>query len=218
MVARARRSMSWPNIGIGVQMPRLGVSTDDPRNAGIIEYFRPKRVTRESVLRILIDASPGKPTSELMTRVESVLEAIARHPVAADPPLSQSLDEVDDPWFGLDTHPDIIEAMWKLDESLPQRCRWVLWGRPALVHAESGVVFGVGFGTIGFVLRLSPELLKAEPTAGSIFKRGNLGQTPHDIGLAGPEWRFVEPGLSAIKQCGDAHDFAGIRRDPDPAR
>jgi hypothetical protein len=113
-------------------MLHLGVSTNDPRNAGIIEYFRPKPITRESVLRTLTEASPGKAASELMMRVESVLEAIARHPVASDPPLSQSVDEVEGPWFGLGTHPDIIEAMWKLDELLPHRCRWVLWGRPAL--------------------------------------------------------------------------------------
>jgi hypothetical protein len=195
-------------------MPRIGVRTDDPRNAGIIEYFRPKPVTRESVLRTLTEVSPGKPASELMIRVESVLEAIARHPVASDPTLSQSVEEVEDPWFGLGTHPDIIEAISK---SLPQRCRWVLWGRPALVHPESGVVFGVGFGTIGFVLRLSPELLKADPTTGSVIKRGNPGQTPHNISSAGPEWRFVEPGPSAIKWCRHAYDFAGDRRDPDPS-
>jgi hypothetical protein len=30
---------------------------------------------------------------------------------------------------GLGTHPDIVEIMWKLDDELPQRCRWVFWGR-----------------------------------------------------------------------------------------
>jgi hypothetical protein len=193
-------------------MPHPGVSTDDPRNAGVIEYFRPKPVTRERVLRTLAAASRGKPASDVLMRGERLLEKIARGPVGADPPLSQSLSEVSDPWFGLGTHPDIIEAMWRLDDSLPIRCRWVMWGRPALVHPESGIVFAVGFGTIGFVLRLSPDTLKsADPEVASVTKRGNPGQT-YDIGLAGPEWRFIAPGPSAFKWCRDAYDFAGKAR------
>lgn len=31
-------------------MPHCGVAVDDPRNAGVIEIFRPKPVTRESRL------------------------------------------------------------------------------------------------------------------------------------------------------------------------
>jgi hypothetical protein len=192
-------------------MPHCGVTIDDPRNAGVIEYFRPKPVTRDSVLRKLTDASYGKPPPDLLMRVERALE-LARHPSRPDPPLSQSLNEVADPWFGLGTHPDIIEALWKLDDSLPQRCRWVLWGRPALVHPETGIVFAVGFGTIGFVLRLPADILRcADPQLAFVIKRGNPGQT-YDIALAGPEWRFIAPATSAIEWCRAAYDFAGEAR------
>jgi preprotein translocase subunit Sss1 len=192
-------------------MPHCGVTIDDPRNAGVIAYFRPKPVTRESLLRKLTAASAGKPPSDLLNRVERVLE-LARRPSRPDPPLSQSLNEVADPWFGLGTHPDIIEALWKLDDALPQRCRWVLWGRPALVHPDTGIVFAVGFGTIGFVLRLTADILRgADPKRASVIKRGNPGQT-YDIASAGPEWRFIALAPSAIEWCGAAYDFAGEAR------
>ena len=192
-------------------MQHCGVTIDDPRNAGVMEYFRPKTVTPEALVRKLTAASGGKPPSDPPMRVEGLLER-ARRSVGAAPPLSQSLDEVADPWFGLGTHPDIIEAMWKLDDSLPQRCRWVLWGRPALVHPETGIVFAVGFGTIGFVFRLPPDILEyADQQLASVIKRGNPGQT-YDIAPAGPEWRFVSPSPSAIEWCRAAYGFAGEAR------
>jgi hypothetical protein len=40
-------------------------------------------------------------------------------PIRPDPPVSQSLAEIADPWYGLSTHPDIIKIMWKLDNELP---------------------------------------------------------------------------------------------------
>jgi hypothetical protein len=190
-------------------MPHRGVALDDPRNAGIIEHFRPKPVTRDSLFRTLTAASGGKPASDIEPRVERVMERIARGRFGPDPPPSQSLDEVADPWFGLGTHPDIIEVMWKLEDILPQRCRWVLWGRPSLVHPQTGVVFGVGFGTIGFVLRLPQRILQdIDPQLAPAVRRGNPGQT-YDISAAGPEWRFVAPGLSPVEWGRAAHDFAG---------
>ena len=72
------------------------------------------------------------------------MQRIARGPIAPDPRVSKSLDAVSDPWYGLGTHPDVVEALWDMDDSLPQRCRWVFWGGPALVHPETGVVFAIG--------------------------------------------------------------------------
>jgi hypothetical protein len=106
------------------------------RNAGPIAFFAPKQVTRESARRCLTVAMRGKSTAEVEAAVDRVLDKIARGPIRPDPPVSQSLADVADPWYGLGTHPDIIESMWKLDDELPQRCRWVFWGRPALVHPE----------------------------------------------------------------------------------
>jgi hypothetical protein len=190
-------------------LPHIGVTSEDPRNAGIIAYFRPEPVTAASVLASLVAASPGKPLADLVARQQELLQKVASRPAVADPPLSQSIDQVPQPWFGLGTHPDIITALWKLDEQLPQKCRWVLWGRPALVHPETGVVFAAAFGTIGIVLRLPPDILRgAEPPAASVTRRRGAGQN-HDIGPAGPEWRCISPGPSTAEWCRAAYDFAG---------
>src|SRR6266702_5035584 len=113
-------------------MPHRGVAVDDPRNAGPIEFFRPKPVTRESLRQTLTEITGDKDPADVEARIEETMQRIARGPIAPDPPVSQSLDAVADPWYGLGTHPDIIEALWDMDDSLPQRCRWVFWGGPAL--------------------------------------------------------------------------------------
>jgi len=189
-------------------MQHCGVAVDDPRNAGAIAFFRPKKVTRESLTQTLTIAMRGKSPAEVAARVGEVLDKIARGPVRPDPPVSQSLDQVADPWHGLGTHPDIIEHMWKLDDALPQKCRWVFWGGPALVHPHAGVVFAVGVGTIGFVMRLPPDVLQAAPArqARTVIT-GNPGQS-FDIGPAGPEWRFISYDAPA-EWCRAAYDFAG---------
>jgi hypothetical protein len=133
---------------------------------------------------------------------------IASGPIKPPAPLSQSLTEVDDPFYGLSTHPDIIEHLWKLDESLPQPCRWVFWGKPSLVHAQTGVVFAVGFGTM-YVMRLPPHILRnVTGEQAKVVPSGNPGQS-FDIGPMGPEWRFVMSRAPEATWCRAAYDFAG---------
>ncbi|HET9696425.1 MAG TPA: hypothetical protein VFP40_06125 [Terriglobales bacterium] len=61
---------------------------------------------------------------------------------------------VENPYFTLGTHPDCVERLWnKLGERLEDDSRWVVWGRPVLVHPQSGTIFGCGIGTV-YALRL----------------------------------------------------------------
>jgi hypothetical protein len=190
-------------------MHHRGVAVDDSRNAGPIAFFAPKEVTRESLRQSLAVAMRGKSAADVEAAVDRALEKIARGPIRPNPPVSQSLSEVADPWYGLGTHPDIVEIMWKLDDELPQRCRWVFWGRPALVHPEMGIVFSVGFGTIGHVMRLPPHVLEsADPQRARTVVSGNPGQT-FDISPAGPEWRFVSLHAREAQWCRAAYEFAG---------
>jgi hypothetical protein len=194
-------------------MQHRGVAVDDPRNAGPIAFFAPKKATRESLRHRLTVVMRGKSPADVDAAVDRVLDKIARGPIRPDPPVSQSLGEVADPWYGLGTHPDIIEIMWKLDDELPRRCRWVFWGCPALVHPDTGVVFAVGMGTIGHVIRLPPHVLEtADPRHARIVVSGNPGQT-FDIGPAGPEWRFVSAHAREAEWCRLAYEFAGVLRD-----
>jgi hypothetical protein len=90
----------------------VGVAPDDPRNRAPIAYFKPKPVTADSARASLRQALPHATDGDVEARVERLLQKIATGPIKSDPPLSQSLAEVDDPWYGLGTHPDIIEHMW----------------------------------------------------------------------------------------------------------
>jgi hypothetical protein len=186
-----------------------GVAEVDPRNAGPIAFFRPKEVTRESVRRLLSRSLRRASPADIEMRVDKIMIRIATGHVRPPPPLSRSLEEVDDPHHGLSTHPDIIEQLWRLDNLLPERCRWVVWGYPGLVHPHTGVIFAVGFGTIGFVLRLPPDLLAgADPNLVLVIHQGNIGQR-FDIAPAGPEWRFVQSRAPQAEWCRAAYDYAG---------
>ncbi len=192
-------------------MQHRGVALDDSRNAGPIAFFAPKEVTRELLRQRLTIAMRGKSPAVVEAAVDRVLGKIARGPIRPDPPVSQSLEEVADPWHGLGTHPDIIEIMWKLDDELPKRCRWVFWGRPVLVHPDTGVVFAVGIGTIGHVIRLPPQVLKtADPRHAMTAVNRNAGQS-FDIAPAGPEWRFVSAHAREAEWCRLAYEFACTR-------
>ena len=149
---------------------------------------------------------------ELDAAVDTVMARIARGPTRPDPPMGQPLEAVADPWMGSGTHPDIIAEMWSLDDALPVRCRWVFCGGPALVHPVSGVVFAVGFGTIGFVVRL-PEAVRsaASPDPASAMVAGAPGRT-FDISPAGPEWRFLRSQAPRQAWTRAAYDFAGEPR------
>src|SRR5262249_28339666 len=160
---------------------------------------------RELFTRLLPRAS----ADDIEMRVDRVMTRIATGPIKPPAPLSQSLAEVDDSRYGLGTHPDIIEHMWKLDQSLPQRCRWVFWGLPAWVNRQAGVGFAVVFGTMGYAMGLPPQIL--ETAAADQVKAaatGNPGQI-FDIAPLGSEWRFVLPRAPEADWCRAAYELAG---------
>src|SRR5947199_5620193 len=77
-------------------------------------------------------------------------------------PLSLAPQQIDDPYYQLGTHPDLVEHLWDdLTRYLPSDCRWVVCGAPALVHPQSGIVFGFVGGTGTCALRL-PEQERQE--------------------------------------------------------
>ena len=75
---------------------------------------------------------------------------------------SVSPADVADPYMTLGTHPDLVQRLWdELGARLPEPCRWVVYGRPALVHPRTGLVFGFAGGTHTYGLRL-PAAERAE--------------------------------------------------------
>lgn len=187
-----------------------GVNADDPRNAGPISCFRPGKPTRESLTAQFAPYYLKKGPEALAAQVERLLATIEKEPKKPDPPLSQPLETVADPVNGLGTHPDIVFHMWRLDATLPQRCRYVFFGGPALVHPETGVVFAVGYGTMGYVMRLPPGVLAAaRPEQAKTVSNFGPHLPSFDISAAGPEWRFVWAGEDEKAWARAAYGFAG---------
>jgi hypothetical protein len=193
---------------MGQSASHKGVTAEDPRNGLPIEHFRPRPVDRAAIVAALAPYVLKKGAAELQRQVDAAASRIANAPHRPDPPLSQPLEAVADPLYGLGVHPDIIEDMWKLDDTLPQRCRWVFWGRPALVHPQTGVVFAVGVGTLGFALRLPPNVLETADPDWASLSAGRRPARPVDIGGMGPEWRFIRPRAPKQAWTREAYDFA----------
>ena len=178
-----------------------GVNEADPRNRGVIEHFRPPDVTQDYLRARFANTIPNATPAKIEALVVRVMTAIASKPHRLPPPLSQSLDQVADPLYGLGTHPDIVDQLWQIDQTLPQTCRWVVWGHPALVHRTTGVIFAVAFGTIGIVVRLPLEQRDAAPA-----NRPTNPSQRYDISSAGPEWRFLTRAQADLWRA--AYEFA----------
>ena len=100
-------------------------------------------------------------------------------------------EDVQMPYMTLGTHPELVERLWdQLGKVLPQDCRAIFFGTPALVHPQSGVVIGFAGGTHTYALRLpGRERLEAlEAGASRIY------EYPHspafDLNDVGDDWVF----------------------------
>lgn len=165
-----------------------GVAEDDPRNQGPIAFFRPPEVTQAYVRGRFADIYHRETSAQIEVRVAQFMASLREKPPRPPPGLNQAIEDVADPWFGLGVHPDLVGLLWRLDGELPQPCRWVVWGHPALVHPQTGVIFAVAIGTIGIVARLPPELRGARSAQRDLGQHRN-----YDVSPAGPEWRFLPP-------------------------
>jgi hypothetical protein len=88
-------------------------------------------------------------------------------------------------------HPDIVERVWdELGKSLPEDCRCLVYGRPALVHPGRGVVIAVCYGT-QYCLRIPqdclPEALDAGATVTTTWSGGGEMNVQEEFG---PDWVF----------------------------
>jgi len=70
-------------------------------------------------------------------------------------PIYGEPDEVLDPKAALGTHPELLDWLWNtICAKLPKDCRKVIYGKPVLIHPETGVIFGLGHGECVCALRL----------------------------------------------------------------
>ncbi len=167
-------------------------------------------VTRASAMATLAPYYLKKGVAELEAKVGALMARIEKGPVRPDPTMSQPIETVAGAGLYLGTHPDIIERMWTLDKTLPHSCRWALWGKPALVHPETGIVFAVGYGSIGMVMRLPPSVLDGADPKQAIAKVVSNPAKALDFSEIGPEWRIVSWAAQGEEWARAAYEFAGI--------
>lgn len=93
-------------------------------------------------------------------------------------------------YMGSGCHPDVVQRLWEqLGAALPQDCRYLVYGTPALVHPD-GLILAVGMGT-SYGLRILPSLSTAAADAGAKTIMTWSGGGGMDICDAyGPDWIF----------------------------
>lgn len=102
-----------------------------------------------------------------------------------------SHNEHPDPYMEAGSHPDVVGHVWdRLGASLPVDCRAIVYGTPALVHPEVGIVFAMAFGT-RYVVRVPSERLEAAFAAGCHTEQEWTGGKKTDLSAEmGNDWVF----------------------------
>lgn len=107
------------------------------------------------------------------------------------PPSMRPFECPRDPYMHLGSHPDIVERLWEgLAAILPQDCRCIVFGTPALVAPKTGIVLAQAYGT-QYVLRIPHksmnEALQAGAKTNMTWAGGHTTDLPHEYGS---DWVF----------------------------
>lgn len=66
-----------------------------------------------------------------------------------------------DPYLHAGSHPDVVEWIWdRLGAALPNDCRTMFYGAPALVHPKAGIVMALAYGT-QYLIRVPDDAIQA---------------------------------------------------------
>jgi len=125
------------------------------------------------------------------------------------PPVARP-EQVARPYESLGTHPDLVARLWdELQAMLPVDCRVIFYGRPALMHPTTNVVFGFAGGTHTYALRLPDEERAAAIGAGATrVTHYPAGQPSFDLSDVGEEWVFCGWFPAEEEWCLAAFEFA----------
>ena len=91
--------------------------------------------------------------------------------------------------LGLGVHPDLIDRLWtELPILLPEDCRRIVYGVPALLHPASCVIFGFALGTHSYALRLPEEFEREALSSGAKKVYQYPNRAPMDLAVFGTGW------------------------------
>jgi hypothetical protein len=138
----------------------------------------------------------------------------SRSPAGTTP--QQNPGDVEDPYYKLGTHPEIVERLWdELGGALPAKCAWILHGSPVLAHPRTGVVFGFGGGSLTYALRLPPAERGGAINAGAktrhdypAYPELHIAASSLDLAAFGNEWIFGAWLESEREWCIAAFEYA----------
>ncbi len=123
---------------------------------------------------------------------------------------SQSPESIDDPYYNLGTHPDLVTRLWdQVTVDLPERCNWVVYRRPALVHPRTGIIFAFATGTHVYAFRLPERDRLAAIRAGATKLHTFMDGTSLDVSTIGDEWVFGSWLAGEAAWCAAAYAYAG---------
>jgi hypothetical protein len=170
-------------------MAHSGVALEHPDNAGVIARLNKPHVIadRPGLIRRLEQLQASQPS----VAIDRVLFRLRNN--IPDPPIPPSESPQSVNAMGLGTHPDIVEHLWNIGRKLPTDCAWVAFRRPVLAHSVTGIIFGLGIGTLGYALRLPPEFMPEARAFGAQQTRSGLGakkDETYSLGDYGPDWWF----------------------------
>lgn len=125
-------------------------------------------------------------------------------------PLKHPDDAQQDYYLEAGAHPEVVGRLWdEIGKALPVDSRALVFGTPALVRPDSGVVLAFALGT-EYALRL-PRRLSMQKPAGLRTVAHWTGGGSTDIALeCGPDWVFGSFSPDEISWCAETfRDCAG---------
>lgn len=163
--------------------------------------------------------SPSDLALESHAENRGVLAHLARE-APAGTALVAPPSAVHDAYHECGSHPDVVEHVWdRLGAQLPRSSRVLLFGTPALLHSNTGIVLAVALGT-AYALRL-PTATLHDPAAASLEKSHTYGSVDMTLDLAawGSTWRFgAYHRLEATWVQRAANEFDATRRIDQPGQ
>jgi hypothetical protein len=132
-------------------------------------------------------------------------------------------EDIKDPYYSLGSHPDLVARLWdEVTVKLPQDCRWIVCGTPALVHPDTRIVFAFCEGTHTYAFRLPPAQHEAALKVGAkriwIYQgapQSGIPSTELNLDDIGPEWVFCGWLKGEEDWCLAAYEWVGGDRSRD---
>lgn len=114
---------------------------------------------------------------------------------------------VPQPYLSQGSHPDMVQRVWDdLGAIVPGECRCLVYGTPAIVHDQTGVVIAICNGT-QYNLRLTADRFhEALAKGASTRTRWSGGEEMDCLAVLGAGWIFGGWSKEEVQWCRDTYE------------